>query len=147
MNNLMRGGNMGGMRGGRGGMNNMMGMGGGMGMGMGMGNMGMNPMMAGMGMGGELSLCRSLILTFEPTTDVGIWDLQQDSKAIPSIPRCSIRAAAPTLEEVTGTSTEPSDRDRSEILRCVTCHSLAGSDPGRSGLLGTLIAVGSCPGV
>ncbi|KAK5359322.1 hypothetical protein LTR11_010506 [Exophiala xenobiotica] len=37
--------NMGGMRGGRGGINNMMPMGG-----MGMGNMGMNPMMAGMGM-------------------------------------------------------------------------------------------------
>jgi len=36
---------MGGMRGGRGGINNMMPMGG-----MGMGNMGMNPMMAGMGM-------------------------------------------------------------------------------------------------
>ncbi|KIW88772.1 uncharacterized protein Z519_10819 [Cladophialophora bantiana CBS 173.52] len=47
MGNPMRGA-MGGMRGGRGGMNNMMPMGGGMGM----GNMGMNPMMAGMGMGG-----------------------------------------------------------------------------------------------
>ncbi|KIY00047.1 uncharacterized protein Z520_04685 [Fonsecaea multimorphosa CBS 102226] len=47
MGNPMRG-NMGGMRGGRGGMNNMMPMAGGMGM----GTMGMNPMMAGMGMGG-----------------------------------------------------------------------------------------------
>jgi hypothetical protein len=49
MGNPMRGGNMGGMRGGRGGMPNMMTMAGGMGM----GNMGMNPMMAGMGMGGK----------------------------------------------------------------------------------------------
>ncbi|OAL40037.1 hypothetical protein AYO20_00455 [Fonsecaea nubica] len=47
MGNPMRGA-MGGMRGGRGGMNTMMPMGGGMGM----ANMGMNPMMAGMGMGG-----------------------------------------------------------------------------------------------
>ncbi|EXJ92444.1 hypothetical protein A1O3_00995 [Capronia epimyces CBS 606.96] len=47
MGNPMRG-NMGGMRGVRGGMNNMMPMGGGMGM----GNMGMNPLMTGMGMTG-----------------------------------------------------------------------------------------------
>lgn len=92
-------------------------------------------------------LCRSLILTYESTTDLGIWDLQQDSKATPSIPGCSIRAAAPTLEEVTGTSTEPSDRDRNKVLRCVTCHSMAGSESGLSSSLGTLIAVGSCPGV
>lgn len=53
MNNSMRGGNMGGMRGGRGGMNNMIPQ---MGGGMGMANMGMNPMMAGMGMGGKFLL-------------------------------------------------------------------------------------------
>lgn len=60
MNNSMRGGNMGGMRGGRGGMNNMMPQ---MGGGMGMGNMGMNPMMAGMGMGGKFVLHRSKVVT------------------------------------------------------------------------------------
>ena len=52
MGNNMRA-NMGGMQGGRGGMNNMMPMGG-----MGMGSMGMNPMMAGMGMPGR---CHTLV--------------------------------------------------------------------------------------
>ena len=80
MNNSMRGG-MGSLRGGRGGMNAMMPMGGGMGMGMGMG---MNPMMAGMGMGGGFNSM--------PMIDtVGADSLQEASKAISSTRVCSIK--------------------------------------------------------
>lgn len=90
-------GNMGNMRGGRGGMNNMMAMGGpmnmGMGMGMGMGNMGMNPMMAGMGMTGRSPRSSSSL----KTGNLEIDRLPQDFKGINSTPECSIRARARIL--------------------------------------------------
>ena len=98
MGNNIRG-HMGGMQGGRGGMNNMMPMGG-----MGMGNMGMNPMMAGMGMPGR---CQMLVnTTFQAYT-------LQASKAINLDLACSTKEAVP-ISAVTGISLEQSDSDKTD---------------------------------